>query len=75
MSHVCFAKNVELYLDVRLEHTHFRGDPVRLRQMLTNFLSNAIKFTEKGEIKVSIETVIEDDAEAQLKVACTDTGV
>lgn len=74
MSHVCFSKNVELYLDVRLAHVHFQGDPMRLRQMLTNFLSNAIKFTDKGEIKISIETVTEDDAEAMLKVSCSDTG-
>lgn len=47
-----------------------RGDPVRLRQVLTNLVSNAIKFTEAGA--VSIRAQVEDGS---FVVAVTDTGV
>ena len=51
------------------------ADPVRLRQILSNFLSNAVKFTEVGGIEVTA-TVLEDAPERQLvEIAVRDTGV
>ncbi len=55
--------------------TLLRGDPGRLRQILTNLLSNAIKFTSGGEIRVEAQTVDESDDEVQLRFSVTDTGV
>lgn len=53
------------------------GDPTRLRQILLNFLSNAIKFTGKGSVKIEIEKVDEkSDSEVTfLRFSVRDTGI
>ncbi len=48
----------------------YRGDPVRLTQILSNLLSNAIKFTEAGEIRLSVEA-----APGGLAFKVSDTGI
>jgi len=51
-----------------------RGDPVRYRQILTNLLGNAIKFTEKGGVHIEAGCRSEDEA-VELRVAVRDTGI
>ena len=51
------------------------GDPLRLGQILTNLVSNAIKFTEEGEIIISIKVVSKDEEKAKLKFSVKDTGI
>ncbi len=51
------------------------ADPIRLRQVLTNLLSNAIKFTERGMIVVRVMLDSEDERQATLRFAVTDTGI
>jgi signal transduction histidine kinase len=51
------------------------GDPVRLRQVLTNLLGNAIKFTDHGEVEVAARVVRETPAHAEIRFAIRDTGV
>ncbi len=51
-----------------------RGDPVRLRQVLINLLGNAIKFTERGEVILSVDVMERDEESATLRFAVRDTG-
>ena len=51
------------------------GDPGRLRQIITNLIGNAIKFTHSGEIVLRVETVESIGNETILKVAIRDTGI
>ena len=54
--------------------TRIMSDPLRLRQILLNLVSNAIKFTERGEVRVSIEHVA-DSARPSVRVSVRDTGI
>jgi signal transduction histidine kinase/CheY-like chemotaxis protein/HPt (histidine-containing phosphotransfer) domain-containing protein len=52
-----------------------RGDPVRLRQVLTNLVSNAIKFTDHGQVSVEVKKRSETRTHAELVFSVRDTGV
>jgi len=52
-----------------------RGDPVRLRQVLTNLISNAVKFTERGSVSVNITRKGETRNHHELRFEIRDTGV
>ena len=52
-----------------------RGDPVRLRQVLSNLISNAIKFTERGSVALSVKRMGETSAQHQLRFEVKDTGI
>jgi signal transduction histidine kinase/CheY-like chemotaxis protein len=51
------------------------GDPVRLHQIILNLVSNAVKFTSKGEITVSVRLLNEDEEKVTIEFAVTDTGI
>jgi len=51
------------------------GDPGRLRQILTNLVANAIKFTDKGEIMIDISVAEDLDKRVKLRFSVTDTGI
>ncbi len=51
------------------------GDPTRLRQIIVNLVSNALKFTPQGEVKVSVEVLSKDTERVELKISVSDTGI
>ncbi|MBK9964976.1 MAG: response regulator [Holophagales bacterium] len=51
------------------------GDPLRLGQILTNFVNNAVKFTEAGEVRLSIDLVERTGEKVKLEFSVRDTGI
>lgn len=75
---------MEKIRDKGLEFLHFIpsdvpnglvGDPLRLGQVLTNLVSNAIKFTETGEVLLNIEVVERSNDKVKLQFTCKDSGI
>lgn len=63
---------IEIQRDVPLQLV---GDPTHLRQVLTNFLSNAIKFTSRGSVTLRIAALAVQDTQAQILFEVEDTGI
>ena len=69
------TKGLELMGWIEEAVPEVRGDPHRLRQILTNLLSNAFKFTEEGEVVVEVALKGEKDRASQLQFSVRDTGI
>ncbi|MBF0094155.1 MAG: response regulator, partial [Alphaproteobacteria bacterium] len=54
---------------------HLEGDPVRVRQFLTNLVGNAIKFTEYGNVTIDVSAVEDMETSVTLMFRVTDTGI
>jgi len=52
-----------------------RTDPVRLRQVLTNLIGNAIKFTERGAVRITLGCTEGPDGSGRMQFAVSDTGI
>jgi PAS domain S-box-containing protein len=69
-------KGLELLCAVDLDvPARLRGDPGRLRQILTNLAGNAIKFTHHGEIAIRVKLIENSDDNVLLRFAVHDTGI
>ncbi|MBR5116055.1 MAG: response regulator, partial [Lachnospiraceae bacterium] len=71
-------KGLELVLEINSEiPKELHGDEIRIKQVITNILTNAVKYTEKGSVTLSIDSErIADDADSiMLMVSVTDTGI
>jgi signal transduction histidine kinase/DNA-binding NarL/FixJ family response regulator len=54
---------------------NLQGDPLRLTQILSNLLANAIKFTTEGEVKLEARLINETSSTVSLQIAVSDTGI
>ncbi|HFD10899.1 MAG TPA: sensor histidine kinase, partial [Crenotrichaceae bacterium] len=69
-------KGLELIVDIQLnQYSSAHSDPARLRQVLFNLLGNAIKFTNQGEIYVTVSAESLSENEAKIHFQIADTGV
>ena len=70
------ANHVELHCHIPpLLDGQYRGDAGRLRQILLNLISNAVKFTEEGEVQTSVRAINETRGDVKLQFTVADTGI
>lgn len=68
-------KGLSIGLDIELKENILIGDPLRLTQILTNLVGNAVKFTESGHIEIQVASLSEDDDDYDVQFSVTDTGI
>lgn len=69
-------QGLEIFLDVSPDiPLTVIGDPLRIRQILSNLVSNAIKFTPKGEIHIRMELIESSNDDLLLRLSVRDTGI
>src|SRR5271168_2717164 len=70
------GKGIELLCDIPPDvETAVCGDAQRLRQVLINLVGNAIKFTDKGEVKIAVDCVDANESRSLFRFEVTDSGV
>ena len=76
LSYGAEEKTIGFSCDVSIdEQETVQGDPKLLRKILTNLVGNAIKFTDAGEVAISVGLVERSDAKRRIRFAVRDTGI
>ncbi|MGB3724510.1 MAG: ATP-binding protein [Glaciecola sp.] len=76
MGRAAFGKDIDLWIDIDPNSPRsVIGDEVRLNQILTNLISNAVKFTDKGEVKLKLDLVDSQASEDKIRISVSDTGI
>jgi signal transduction histidine kinase/DNA-binding response OmpR family regulator len=76
MRHTASRKNIDVDLVFPKEAPEdVVGDHVRIRQILVNLMSNAVKFTAAGKITLSVRALLQDEKSALAEFAVSDTGI
>jgi len=76
--HSLKAEQMGIYLNSNVDEAVPRnviGDPTRMRQVMVNLISNAIKFTSEGGVSVHIKLKLKDEKDALIRVEVMDTGI
>lgn len=69
-------KNLRLVTEIDAQlPTRLRGDATRLFQVVLNLVSNALKFTKAGEVRIKVDVLAKSPQEVTLKIAVVDTGI
>lgn len=75
-AHKAHQKGLEFIVNIDPSvPTYLIGDPYRLNQIITNLLSNSLKFTHQGQIEIQIKIVMATDYKVTIKFSVTDTGI
>ncbi|MFS2225414.1 two-component sensor histidine kinase BarA [Pantoea sp. B65] len=76
LAQAAHEKGLELTINIQSDVAdNVIGDPLRLQQIVTNLLGNAIKFTERGNIDIRIEKRTQGNNKVELEVQVHDTGI
>lgn len=76
LAHSSHDKGLELTLNIKSDvPDNVIGDPLRLQQIITNLVGNAIKFTENGNIDILVEKRALSNTKVQIEVQIRDTGI
>ena len=72
---ITVAKGIELNVNMTDSLDMVKGDPFILHQVLANLVGNAVKFTDKGSVKISAIVMHDDSKDTMIRFSVTDTGV
>ncbi|MCG8683940.1 MAG: response regulator [Desulfobacterales bacterium] len=69
-------KGIEMIVNIEPgTRCNLMGDPTRIKQILINLMSNAVKFTESGEVIIHTESVVQENGSVSLTLTVSDTGI